>query len=442
MVSLVFLIKKAGIRKLSPPLWVPMMWMIFMLSRSLTQWLEYRGDFSGMDAEMEGSPIDAAFLLILVILGLRILYVRKIDIKGVIKNSQVLIIFYGFALISLLWADFPFIGLKRWIRWFGSLVMVFVILSDESPKAAINSLIKRCAYILIPLSIIFVKFVPRLGRSYSRRGFADYHGVATHKNGYGVLLLIFGLYLTWELINSWRRKDYPNRRKIRYINSILLLVIFWQLFFIDSKTSIICLLLGIGSLMWLSLPSSQKSPKRAKNYIIAFAIIVLILQQFVDIRSATISAASRDPTLSDRANLWAAVLAVPINPWIGTGWDNFWLGDRIVPIWERWQWQPRSAHNGYLEIYLYLGLAGIVLLLFVLLWIYKKSTALLVYDFEYGYLSLSFFIITLFYNYTESGFHRMHPMWFFLLLFTCLPLPRKREKGEKENLLLSESDHF
>jgi exopolysaccharide production protein ExoQ len=390
--------------------------------------MQIRGDFSGMEAEMEGSTIDAIFLLVLIILGLRILYLRKADLVGVVKDNRALFIFYGFSLLSLLWADFPFIGLKRWIKWFGSLIMVLVILSEEDNKAAINTLIKWCAYALIPLSVIFNKFVPSMGRSYSRSGGADYHGVSTQKNDYGVLLLICGIYLAWELISAWREKDHDALTKVVLVNPIFLVIIFWQLFFIDSMTPTICLMLGIGIVICLGNPHLRKYPRKAVAYILVFAIAFVFLQYFINFESTAISLAGREPTLTARTLLWADLLKLQENRWVGTGWDNFWLGNRIVPLWEKWPWHPRSAHNGYLEIYLYLGWTGIILLCFVLMGALRKSAARMVMDFEQGCLSISFFIMVLLYNYSESGFHRTSAIWFFFMLFSFITIPKRKQK--------------
>lgn len=425
VVVTLFLIKSVSLHKLSLSLYVPLCWMVLIFSRTLTQWLQYRGNFSGMEAEMEGNPVDATLLLILIFMGLRILCKRKLDIQLAIKNNKALFLFCALALLSLLWADFPFIAFKRWIRWFGNIVMVLVILTDKNYKATIDSLIKRCIYFLLPLSIIFIKFIPSLGRTYSRSGGVDYHGVATHKNQYGALLLVFGIYLAWELICIWAKKDSRALRKVGVVNLVFLIVIFWQLFFIDSKTSIICLLLGVFIITWLNFPLSIRNPEKAGKYIVAIAIFFAMLQHFADIKSTIVSLAGREPTLTSRTLLWADILGLQINRYVGTGWDNFWLGERVLPLWEKWPWHPRSAHNGYLEIYLYLGLVGIVLLIFVLIEAYKKSSALLIMNYESGTLALVFFFITLVYNYTESAFHRSGPVWFFALLFSFISISNK-----------------
>ena len=429
---LLALLKREGLPKLSATLYAPLFWIIICLSRSLSQWLQFGGDFDRFGADVEGSPIDAVFLLFLILIGLRILYQRRVSISGIIKNNKALFALCGFALISIIWAEAPLIAFKRWTKWFGSLVLVLTILSEADPKGAIRSLVKRSAYVLIPLSILFIKFVPSMGRSFTSSGGVDFHGVATQKNEYGLLLLIFGIYIAWELIGLWRQKDFVNLKSIGILDLFFLGVIFWQLFFIDSKTPILCLLLGIGIVSLSSHPYFKRSPRRIRNSIIVLVIAVVLLQYFVDIKGTIISSAGRNPTLTDRTLLWGEILKVPINPWLGAGWDNFWLGDRIAPLWNKWLWRPRSAHNGYIETYLYLGWPGIILLFFVLVSGFKRSVDRFNSDIEYGSLSLAFFFAALFQNYAESAFHRLSPIWFFLLLLSLVKMPERLRAREPD----------
>lgn len=428
----IYLIRKKAGPKLPKHLLVPLLWMVFILSRSFSQWLSFRSDYGGMEVELEGNNLDASILLALILLGLGILFRRRIRLSELIKENPALFLFYGFAVLSFIWADFPFIAFKRWMKWFGSLVMVLVILSEVDAKAAINSLIKRCTYILVPLSVVFIRYFPYLGRSYGPRGSADYHGVATQKNEYGILLMICGMFLAWELIVAWRKKDRPALKRILAVNSAFLAVIFWQLYQVDSKTATVCLIMGVLVVLGLDLPIFRKSPKRIGAYLILFVIAIALLQSYVDIRTAVIASTGRDLTLTERTNLWPDVLAIQPNAAIGAGWDNFWLGRRILPLWEKWWWRPRSAHNGYIEIYLYLGWAGIALLVLTLYGGFRKSLRALVTDFDWGRLSLAIFLIVLLYNYTESGFHRTSPIWFFFLLFCGVTMTGSREEPEEE----------
>ena len=42
--------------------------------------------------------------------------------------------------------------------------MILVILSEEDPANAIRTVFVRCAYVLIPLSILFIKYYPEVRR--------------------------------------------------------------------------------------------------------------------------------------------------------------------------------------------------------------------------------------------------------------------------------------
>ncbi len=426
-ILLFYLMKRTAVPKLSLPLFVPLAWMILSFSRDFSQWLNFRTNWGGMEAELEGNKLDAAILALLILSALRILHKRKVSVSEVFRNNKALFLFYGLAVLSFFWADFPFIAFKRWMRWFGSLLIVLVIVSEYDYKSAIRSLIKRCAYLLIPLSIIFIRYLPQMGRSYNQRGRADYHGVATQKNEYGMLLMMAGIYMVWELIVAWKNRDRTTLNRIKYVNIIFLAVILWQIIFINAKTSLICLIGGSLILIFFNTPLVKKRPRMTAYYLIGLALTLLLLQHLVDIKGTVIGAVGRNQTLTGRTELWTDVLAVPINPVIGSGWDSFWLGRKIMPLWEKWVWRPRSAHSGYIEIYLYLGWAGIVLLSMTLLAALKKCLSLLVTDFDHGCLALTMFFVVLLNNYSESAFHRMSPIWICFLLFCSLTLSPQRE---------------
>jgi exopolysaccharide production protein ExoQ len=87
-----------------------------------------------------------------------------------------------------------------------------------------------------------------------------------------------------------------------------------------------------------------------------------------------------------------------------------------------------EAHNGYLEIYLNLGWAGIALLGLVILTGFPKVLRALRLDTESGKLMLAYFILGLIYNFTEAGFKMMNPVWiFFLLAIMAVPNPVSTE---------------
>jgi hypothetical protein len=91
VIMLSVLLKRERLPKLSPALYAPLIWIILCLSRSLTQWIRFRGGAEAIESDVEGSSVDAVFLTVLILIGLRILYKRRVDVLAVIKNNKALL---------------------------------------------------------------------------------------------------------------------------------------------------------------------------------------------------------------------------------------------------------------------------------------------------------------------------------------------------------------
>ena len=65
------------------------------------------------------------------------------------------------------WSEEPFVASKRWLKDFGNVVMVLVLLTEKNPLDAVRAVFVRCAYLLVPLSVLFVKYYVWLGKVYS-----------------------------------------------------------------------------------------------------------------------------------------------------------------------------------------------------------------------------------------------------------------------------------
>src|SRR5690606_33883518 len=79
---------------------------------------------------------------------------------------------------------------------------------------------------------------------------------------------------------------------------------------------------------------------------------------------AVLAALGRDATLTGRTLLWVLVLGeIRERPWLGYGYGGYWLGwdGPSAFVWQAVGWMPPSAHNGYLDAVLDLGLVGLVI---------------------------------------------------------------------------------
>src|SRR5260370_41659835 len=118
--------------------------------------------------------------------------------------------------------------------------MVLVIWREADHHQEVKGVFVRCAYILVSLSIIFIKYFPDVGRYYNRWTWTySYGGVTTDKNMLGLTLIVCGLFLLWELIDIF--KEEPDgrhgRKKLLVICFALLAMTGWLFKMANSATS-------------------------------------------------------------------------------------------------------------------------------------------------------------------------------------------------------------
>ena len=179
-------------------LWVPTFWMLICGSRPVITWLKPDPNLAVIESVEAGSSLDRLVLSILIILALLILFMRKIEWSRVLKDNFWLVLLFLYMGSSILWSDFPFVSFKRWIRTSAAILMALVVLSEQAPLQALESIFRRSAYVLIPFSLILIKYFPSLGVAYGHwDGQQMWTGVTTHKNSLGQLCAISAFFLIW-----------------------------------------------------------------------------------------------------------------------------------------------------------------------------------------------------------------------------------------------------
>jgi len=401
----------------SPALWVPVIWLLIMSSRLLSQWLGLV-QTSAATAFEEGSALDRAVFLLLIILGLRILTTRNLNWAELFARNSGLMLFLVFTLASVMWSDFPYISFKRWFRDLGTYVMVLVVLSDPHPLIAISTVIRRFSSIVLFLSLILIKYYPGMAIVYDPwLGKPEYVGATTSKNMLGVVCLISGLFYFWDTLGRWPERKTPEARRVLVAN-IALMAVTWKLLMLsNSATSQGCLFLGCLIMMIVRSRWAKANPRLVTTGIPVGLAGLALLDFLFDLSSTVAGLFGRDPTLTGRTGIWDAVLAVQTNPLIGVGYQSFWMGGRLAAVWSSLNaWFPLSeAHNGYLETYLNLGFIGLLLLIVFMLSSCRTVFRQIVVSPHFASFSVAFWTITVFYNLTESAFGASL-LWFVLLL--------------------------
>ncbi len=109
------------------------------------------------DGGLQDTLVDKALFLFLITAGLSVLRRRGADWSSLVRNNKWLVIYFLYLGISVLWSDYPFVSFKRWIKDFGNVVMVLIILSEENPAESVRAFLSRWAYLLIPSSALVIK---------------------------------------------------------------------------------------------------------------------------------------------------------------------------------------------------------------------------------------------------------------------------------------------
>ena len=429
----------------SPAVWIPTLWLLINGSRQPSQWLGIRSG-SLNQALSEGSPVDQVIYGMLIVAGILVLANRGVQIGQLTKNSSWIILFFLYEGISCVWSDFPLIAFRRWTKASGDFVMIFVLFSDPYPVRAITAAMKRSGYILIPLSVLFVKYYQDWGRIIDDWGQSYYTGVTLDKNMFGYLLFAYGLFFASELVCAFRQDS--SSRAIRRTNlvsyGLLLAMVAWLTPLANSKTSLIALVAGIAMILALQF---SKVKRHLWLVLIVTVLIAVTSNALFSVQSAVLEASGRDASLTGRTGIWQTVLSEPINPLLGTGYTSFWLGERLQRIWDLYPRTPLyQAHNGYIEVYLNLGVVGLALLVGVL-WTALRNARRRLFASQYTTgnlddsvfqtLGIAYILAYLVYNITEATFVGLN---FLFIIFLLVAFDLRRTGAQANGLYMEQGN--
>ena len=315
-------------------------------------------------AIQEGSQVDRLFLGSLIILAIIVLARRGIQWRTVFARNRWLTALYSYAFISIMWSEVPFPSLKRFVRLLGGVIMALIILTETSPRESLEIVLKRLVYILIPFSLLLIKYFPHLGIAYREHtGGKSWIGVTMGKNELGVLCMVSGLYLLWNFFTLRRER----LKRPSGIETTSYLLVFGMTIFMMvgegaySATALACLPAGVITFFLLRAAKRYRLRIGLKGLVIPVVTIFLLAASLPFVQSSPISGVTgllgRDATFTSRTDIWKTLTPLAFDDaFFGHGFGGFWNG-KIVTILE-----VNEAHNGYLEVILILGIVGLLLL--------------------------------------------------------------------------------
>ena len=401
-------------------LWLPTIWMLCIATKPLGVWF-------GAEADADGSPLDRVVYSGFLCLGLFILVLRKFRWSSAIKENAWLIMLIGYMLLSVLWSDIPFTSFKRWIRELLAVVMAFLVLTERDPQQALQSVLRRIVYILIPFSYLLIQYFPYVGREYHRwSGGQMWIGATMQKNGLGRLCLTAAFFLIWTLIKRWQKRDIAVSIFQNCADVFVLLIALYLLKGPESAysaTAIVSFGSGLAlffCLLWMKkreINLGANALTVVMALIIGFGVVLPISGGELVGEAAT--AIGRDETLTGRTEIWASILPdIERQPFLGYGFSSFWTAET------KGEHNIGEAHNGYLEVLLELGFVGMLFFSIYLLSFCRMVQRELDNNFDWASLCLCILLMTLLHNIGESSINSLTSQLTALILFLSISSTR------------------
>jgi exopolysaccharide production protein ExoQ len=377
---------------------------------------------STTEAAGGSSSLHKVAVALLSLIFLAVIVTCKAPLLRSLLSSKLVLSLPLLAMCSSFWSEQP---IQSFISSF--LLFVFTIfticIATEFDFQQQVELIMMVGAVALPISIILAIVAPSIGGSS-----AGWRGAFGHKQNCAA---VSTLWLITAL--HWRSPRFHRQLvKTLYIVMCVVLIVMSQ-----SRTGWLLALVSV--LLWSILWAAQRV--RRLELVLGLAVslpIALVTAYIIFTQYGTVATSvGKDATLSQRTIIWKAVWdSIALRPNLGYGYSAFWTGlngpsQRVVLI---SGWGIQQAQNGYLDLWLSLGIGGVVVVALMAVAAIMTSSKIMLSREANSYSRWCTVIVVsaLLYNMGESSLGLLQMVWFlFLLAYVGLQsLGRKKNAWE------------
>lgn len=319
------------------------------------------------------------------------------------------------AFLSTLWSQEPALSARRST----ALVLTLLFGAYFASRFELKDQL-RLLSVAFAISIILSFFVELLGLN-PDVGIPGWYGIFYQKNSLGRNMVLSALvFLFWQRVDP----EHKWLARLGFFSSALLIVL------AHSATSLIVLVLLLCLLPYINWSLRRGWFWASSGIVLLVVFAVPSLFWASNHLEVVANGFGRDPLLTGRVPLWILSAAAALQrPWFGFGFDAFWLPDQTFTqrIWRVLVWHAPHAHNGFLELWLEMGLCGLAIFLcgffyycakaFQYLCAHKSNPAAL--------WPLTFLLFMFVGNLTESFLLSANSIYFILYVSVALLLSKK-----------------
>ena len=280
---------------------------------------------------------------------------RAREVFALAREFKLLTILALAAIVSFAWSQDPAHSLLMGTCYLIDTLFAFYLVARFEPDELMR-LLERLLLLLCVISVVMVFAFPQYGRSQlDARNPDAWAGIFSSRSA---ACRAYEYLLAASLV-LWRK----HRTAQRAITMLLALLMMANGHVVTTMLmlALFAAYLGVRHL-------SHRLTKRTSFALLLFVVAATAAASasIYCFSSVVLGALGRDPTLTGRTEIWAVLLeSVRKRPLLGYGFCAFWQGlnGESGAVIHRFHWTFGYAHNGYLEICLQLGLAGLAIFL-------------------------------------------------------------------------------
>jgi exopolysaccharide production protein ExoQ len=281
------------------------------------------------------------------------------------RLNGLLTLFILLAFVSLGWSIDPL------VTWFRALELLLATLVASyvglrlSPERIMDGLFWFGAVLFI-LSIALAAGAPPTGTMYWAPFDGAWRGLFWHRNHLASITAFLSIVYLCRVVLSFQRRSVNG-----ILDAILFLLSLVILYFAHSATGfIVFIVLHVALFVsWLWLRLERRLTRRHYALILAGGILMAIL--ILTNLDSVFGLFGRDSSMTGRVGLWSHLLELASRWfWFGHGFGVVWTLDSFrseIQQLAGWPSQPLIADNGLLDIFLHLGVTGVLILIGVLI---------------------------------------------------------------------------
>jgi exopolysaccharide production protein ExoQ len=272
---------------------------------------------------------------------------------SVVRRDKLLFLLVALAMVSAFWSDDPALTFRRSVALIGTTLFGVYFARRFSLPDQLR-LLSQVFVVAAICSLVFVAILPSYGLASPEFGYA-WQGIYGHKNGLGEAMALGVVMFIFRAVSD-------PRKFLRWWAAIGLGLVL--LVMSHSSTGLVACLFTVA--VFILSPAMRWTRRKAILFFLGVGILAVGAGLWaLNHLPYILSLVSRDSSFTGRTTVWIVSIAmIARRPWLGYGYDEAWPGygsDIIVRLTRLSEMS--HAHNAILNLWLDVGLVGVVIFL-------------------------------------------------------------------------------